>query len=698
MITQTFDLNLIPDSAPVVVHCDQYDKGTGRLVISLYDGSIAYSPNGTAAIQGTKPDGHGFDYACTMSGNVVTADLTEQMTAVAGQVRTQIVVTESTGRTGTFVFILDVQRSALPANSDMSESDYQIVEQMIEEVEEAIADMEGYVEDAEAWAVGERGGVPVTSGDETYQNNAEYYANLAAQYAQGGLHYKGSCTFANIPITGMDDGDMWNIEDDFTTDSRFREGAGVSVVAGTNIAWISSISKWDVLAVSKSGVQSFNGRTGIVTPQSGDYDLTDMGDVNISSATDGQGLVFDSVSGKWVNGNVAVSEMTNSTKGIGKPDGITTEASSGVFSAKGVGIVADVNPNGTAYGNDWLYYSSTTTVITPDADSMYRVIVDNKASLYYWDGTNYVQLASAGGSGGTGNLVDVTTAQYNALTPAEKADPDTWYWINDMDGLSGSAIVIGTFAGLTDTSFSDLQNGQIPVYNSTTQKWENQNISIPSGDYYELYNGTNIASGTDLNTLTSVGTYTKRMQSFKATNEPSDLTQYHRYNLIVQLANNEKITTANAPIMQILYAHTHLTGEISVYVRGFTSSSGWSDWKNISDGGGSVTSFYRETSKVTNFSGHTISANSEEGVRYLIYDLTDSDNIKWHPIEASLNKITINGTLTYLPDIISIKLTVDVSNYIDVRIKNLTSSEITVSELYVNFLYVPKDRLLSSLP
>ena len=42
MITQTFDLNLIPDSAPVVVHCDQYDKGTGRLVINLYDGSIAY--------------------------------------------------------------------------------------------------------------------------------------------------------------------------------------------------------------------------------------------------------------------------------------------------------------------------------------------------------------------------------------------------------------------------------------------------------------------------------------------------------------------------------------------------------------------------------------------------------------------------------------------------------------------------------
>lgn len=30
-----------------------------------------------------------------------------------------------------------------------------------------------------------------------------------------------------------------------------------------------------------------------------------------------------------------------------------------------------------------------------------------------------------------------------------------------------------SFAGLTDTSFSNLQNGQIPVYNSSTSKWEN---------------------------------------------------------------------------------------------------------------------------------------------------------------------------------------------------------------------------------
>lgn len=462
MITQSFDLNLIPDSAPIVVHCDQYDHGEGRLIANLYDDSIPYYANGSAMIQGEKPDGKGFAYDATISGNTVTADLTDQMTAVAGNTLCQIVVTESTGRTGSFIFILEVQRSALPSDTDMSESDYQLIEQAIEAAEQAVEDAQDSAEDSEAWAVGERGGVPVSPTDETYENNSKYWAQQAAQSAQGGLHYKGSCLFANIPTTGMLDGDMWNIEDDFVTDSRFREGAGKSVAAGSNIAWISSISKWDVLAMVRIG------------------SLNDLADVNIVSPTNGQGLIYDSILGEWVNGNVAVSDMTLATKGIGKPDGITTDVSSGTFSAKGVGIVADVNSGGTVHGVDWLYYTGTTTVITPNASQMYRVTISGTASLWYWDGTQYVQLASSSGGGGA-SLVDVTTAQYNALTPAEKADPDTWYWINDMDGITGSAIVVGSFAGLTDTNFINLQNGQVPVYNSDTQKWENQNQSGGGG-------------------------------------------------------------------------------------------------------------------------------------------------------------------------------------------------------------------------
>jgi hypothetical protein len=58
------------------------------------------------------------------------------MTAVEGNVAAQFVVTDSQGRIGSFAFFINVQRSALPANTDMSESDYQYVEELIETAEQ----------------------------------------------------------------------------------------------------------------------------------------------------------------------------------------------------------------------------------------------------------------------------------------------------------------------------------------------------------------------------------------------------------------------------------------------------------------------------------------------------------------------------------------------------------------------------------
>ena len=39
----------------------------------------------------------------------------------------------------------------------------------------------GAESNAEAWAVGERHGVPVQEGDQTYHNNSKYYAQTVAQ-------------------------------------------------------------------------------------------------------------------------------------------------------------------------------------------------------------------------------------------------------------------------------------------------------------------------------------------------------------------------------------------------------------------------------------------------------------------------------------------------------------------------------------
>lgn len=450
MIIQNFDLNLIPDSAPVVVHCDQYDRGTGRLVISLYEGSVAYSPSGTAIIQGVKPDGKGFDYNCTLSGNTVTADLTEQMTAVAGQVRTQIVVTESTGRTGTFVFILDVQSSALPADTDMSESDYQFIEQAIEDAQEA-------VEDSEAWAIGERGGVPVSSGDETYHNNSKYWAEMAAQYAQGGVIFRGSVAFASIPTTGMSNGDMYNITNDFTTDSRFIEGAGKECAAGTNIVWIEDVEKWDILAMSKIG------------------SLDDLNDVTLSSPTNGQVLKYNSTTQEWENANES-----------GGGDYI------GLYGDTLVGSdLNDITTIGNYYNDGTVTVSNYPSNAIITATSSFRLTVEKM------------------GDSASTNLRQ-TYVLDNSVDFVYERHRTSGNWSSWQKVLTSYSNI----GELDNVDISSPTNNQVLTYNSTTQKWENANSQGGSGDYVGLYGMTEIQSSDgqgstliDLDTYTSVGNY-----------------------------------------------------------------------------------------------------------------------------------------------------------------------------------------------
>lgn len=290
-VTQTFELNLIPEQAPVVVHCDQYDTGTGRLIVKLFEGDVAYSPTGTATIQGSKPDGHGFSYSATLSGNTVTADLTEQMSCVAGRVRCQIVVDESTGRTGTFVFILEVQPSALPSNVDMSESEYEFIQEAIELTQQAVTDAEGYSEDAEAWAVGERGGVPVDPSDPTYHNNAEYYAQQASQI--GSLD-----DLSDVTITTPSNDQVLKYDSNAGKWVNGSGGGGASTLDDLTDVTITSVTDQQVLTYDSNSGEWINANA-----QGGVTQLDQLSDVTISAPSDGQTLVYDANSSEWVNGN-----------------------------------------------------------------------------------------------------------------------------------------------------------------------------------------------------------------------------------------------------------------------------------------------------------------------------------------------------------------------------------------------------------
>lgn len=132
MQTQRIKLNLVPGAEiPERIYLSQYDKGSRTLEFELYDGAVPYAiPDGTSiTIQGTKPDRKGFQYACTYSGGVVSCTVQDQMTAAAGEVRCELVISEDGNILATANFILAVERSALTDDTIISETDMPLIAQ-----------------------------------------------------------------------------------------------------------------------------------------------------------------------------------------------------------------------------------------------------------------------------------------------------------------------------------------------------------------------------------------------------------------------------------------------------------------------------------------------------------------------------------------------------------------------------------------
>lgn len=130
MITQTYTLSLQPGGAPLRVPCVQRDANSRDISFELTSGGVAFSPpNGAVVtIDGTKPDGKSFSTAGAISGTKITVTLTQQMTAVAGDVPCQLTIASGTAVLGTARFILAVSEAAIPTAPDLSTSDMSVFE------------------------------------------------------------------------------------------------------------------------------------------------------------------------------------------------------------------------------------------------------------------------------------------------------------------------------------------------------------------------------------------------------------------------------------------------------------------------------------------------------------------------------------------------------------------------------------------
>jgi hypothetical protein len=132
MIIQSYTLSLQPGGFPVRVPCVQWDNNSRDITFHLVSGGTSfYPPDGAVVtIDGTKSDGKSFSVAGAFSSSDVTVSLTQQMTAVAGDVPCQLTITSDTAVLGTARFILAVSEAAIPTDPDLSSSDMSAFESL----------------------------------------------------------------------------------------------------------------------------------------------------------------------------------------------------------------------------------------------------------------------------------------------------------------------------------------------------------------------------------------------------------------------------------------------------------------------------------------------------------------------------------------------------------------------------------------
>ena len=166
MLTAHHDIDVSPGGVPILVHVSQYDADSREIVFNLISSSGQLTlPSGVKAeVRGTKPDGNGFSYGCTMSGNNVTVKITEQMCAAPGTVPCELVIyvgtpaTEAEPASASFqqlctaTFFLKVKRAALDKDTLGSNSEIRQLVTVIDRTD-ALLDAASRMDEATATIV-----------------------------------------------------------------------------------------------------------------------------------------------------------------------------------------------------------------------------------------------------------------------------------------------------------------------------------------------------------------------------------------------------------------------------------------------------------------------------------------------------------------------------------------------------------------
>lgn len=189
---QAITVDLIPGGPPPIIRISQYDKVLRAFEVRLTMGGADYPiPSGcTAMLSGTKPDGKGFLYSLNYSDNTVSVSVTEQMSAVAGDVPCEVTLYQTDGgRIASGNFLLRVEKAALDADTAVSASDIPVFETLVEKAAVSAAGAKTAQEKAESAASNAKTSSTLASASasaaKTSETNAAASASAAKTSAAG---------------------------------------------------------------------------------------------------------------------------------------------------------------------------------------------------------------------------------------------------------------------------------------------------------------------------------------------------------------------------------------------------------------------------------------------------------------------------------------------------------------------------------
>ena len=389
------------------------------------------------------------------------------------------------------------------------------------------------------------------------------HGELAINYKDGYLYYKngdstpaiekfvtsdlitldlatdnGATTTNSITVGGLSIGSAYSLpaQDGSNGQVLTTDGSGnLSFTTASTVSSIDDLSDVDTTTTSPSSGQVLKWNGSNWTPANdidttlslGSASINDLGDVNISSASDGQVLKYDSATSKWVNsadaGGISLTDLSIGTDG-------TASGSGSLAYNNSTGVFTYTPPDLSSY-----ITASSTDTLTNKSGNISQWTNDSGYLTSYTE-TNDLTSAVTWANVPDANITESSVTQHQAaLSITESQITDLQNYITDITGEN-----LGDLSNVTLTSPT---SGQVLQYNGTA--WVNATNSGGGIALTDLSVTTNSAGTAALayNNSTGVFTYTPPDLSSYLTSETTTSLTYNSSTTVLSFTDENGSTT-----------------------------------------------------------------------------------------------------------------------------------------------------------